>query len=81
VIHAYTVQHIQHIEKSFAPYDRAMLDARALCGSCTSFVLEWAAAGKPRHGLEHQLMCRTRAEFKLALRLDKAIKEQFVRSL
>jgi len=38
--------------------------------------LEWVAAGKPRHGLEHQLMCRTRAEFKLTLRPCKAAEEQ-----
>jgi len=38
--------------------------------------LEWVAAGKPRYGLEHQAMCRTRAEFKLALRRCKAADEQ-----
>jgi len=30
VIHAQTVQ---HIEMPFAPYDRAMLDARSICSS------------------------------------------------
>jgi len=27
------LQTVQHIDMPFAPYDRAMLDARSLCGS------------------------------------------------
>ena len=41
VIHAKTVQHIEMI---FAPYDRAMLDARSLCGSWASRTL-WETIG------------------------------------
>jgi len=38
--------------------------------------LDWLAAGKPRSGHVHQIMCRTRADFKLALRRCKAAEEQ-----
>jgi len=38
--------------------------------------LEWVAVGKPRSGYLHQVMCRTRAEFKLALRRCRAAEEQ-----
>ena len=38
--------------------------------------LEWLAVGKPRSGHLHQVMCRTRAEFKLALRRCRAAEEQ-----
>jgi len=38
--------------------------------------LDWVAAGKPRSGVIHQLMCRTRASFKLALRYCRAHREQ-----
>jgi len=41
----------------------------------TSF-LEWVADGKPRSGYLHQMMCRTRAEFKLALHRCRAAEEQ-----
>ena len=38
--------------------------------------LDWLAAGKPRSGHVHQVMCCTRADFKLALRRCKAVEEQ-----
>ena len=38
--------------------------------------LDWVFAGKPRSGYLHQVMCRTRAEFKLALRRCTAAEEQ-----
>jgi len=38
--------------------------------------LEWVAAGKPRSGCLLHAMCRTRAEFKLALQHCKAAEEQ-----
>ena len=38
--------------------------------------LEWVAVGKPRSGPIHQLMCRTRAGFKMALRYCRASAEQ-----
>ena len=41
----------------------------------TSF-LDWLAVGKPRSGYQHQVMCRTRAEFQLALRHCRAAEEQ-----
>ena len=38
--------------------------------------LEWVADGKPRSGYLHQMMCRTRVEFKRALRRCRAAEEQ-----
>jgi len=38
--------------------------------------LEWVVAGEPQCGYVHKMMCRTRAEFKLALRHCKAAEEQ-----
>ena len=34
--------------------------------------LEWVIADKPRSGSTHQLLCRTRSSFKLALRYCRA---------
>jgi len=41
-----------------------------------SAYVDWASAGKPRSGYLHQAMCRTRADFKLAMRHCKAAEEQ-----
>jgi len=38
--------------------------------------LDWLAVGKLRSGHVYQIMCRTRADFKLALRRCKAADEQ-----
>ena len=40
--------------------------------------MDWLAAGKPRYGYQHQVTCRTIAEFKLALRRYRAAEEQLL---
>jgi hypothetical protein len=44
--------------------------------ACSAF-LDWVFVGKPRTGPEYEIMKRTQAPFKLALRLCKQNEEQF----